>query len=122
VGERLDLYERDPVWRALLRASVSIHVTVLVASRRILLERAARRSFNEPLYSQPHSSYEKEKWTRILAAVDIIELHRQWLRFLESHQIPYHLVNSCDSRYLTIPGKSALLDFLRGDQTIDRVG
>jgi len=114
-----DLYERDPVWRALLRGALSIHATVLVAPQRILLERVARRNTNEPLFSRRDISYQKEKWTRILLAVDLIDLYRQWLVFLESHQITYDLVDSCDSRYLTIPGKSALFDFLKGDQTID---
>jgi hypothetical protein len=109
-----NLFEGDQVLRQLARDEVSIHATVLVAPQRMILDRVASREAVEPLFSERAKAYDNKKWTRILAAVDLVDLYGQWLAFLESRNIPYQLIDSSDLRYSTIEGKTALSDLLSG--------
>jgi hypothetical protein len=90
----------EPWLNRLVAAPHAFHATVLVASRSVLLARAGGRSDLEPLLPEVAKlRYEREKWARVYASVDLPAVYLAWFEYLRQHRVEYSIVDSGSSAY-----------------------
>jgi len=97
--------------KELLAVDADFEATVLVVPRDVLLARIAQRRAVEPL-REVHDGYPTAKWDAIVRQVDLVELHRAWLRLLRERAIPFRLVDARDASYRPIADERELFALL----------
>lgn len=107
----------DPQWRNLFRRPGPKKAVVLVTSKRVILERSARREVIEDTKFAKigRASYVSEQWLKLYEQVDLGALYRAWCRELRSRGIPYALVDSTDRDFPVIEDEGRLPRILAGD-------
>ncbi len=107
-------FSSDPPWAKVLALPCPKKAVVLMASRKILLNRMSSRQYNEPKNLKENSSYryQNRHWVDVLKRVDLDEFYLSWCSELEKNGIPYMLINSSNELYSIIqPGQITGLRF-----------
>ena len=103
----------DPVWENLLSHNKHLHATVLITSKKTLIDRVKTRTVLEENIDSKNK-YPSKKWLKIYKKLNLEKRYRKIFTDLEKHGIKYLIIDSSSQDYKEIKSLKSAFELING--------